>query len=123
MRSNKSAVVLLTACAVNEFLWQIFPSDIAGDIKSITQFPLIVALCFFVTMLSRSVLMSAVCVAIAGMSSTTAICSAWYLYSPWVYIQGTETCSAKTGPVVMLLSALAAMLVLIIWRNHVTSDD
>jgi hypothetical protein len=123
MKSVKSAGVLLTACSVNEFLWQIFPSDMAGDIKSITQFPLIVVLCFFVAVLSRSVLTSAVCIAISGMSSTTAICSVWYLYSPWVYIQGTETCSAKTGPVVMLLSALAAMLVLIVWRNHVQSDD
>jgi len=118
IRKRIAEPLLVLAC-IHEFAWKMFSEDIQGDIRALTQWPLLVALCAFVAWLSKSRMITAACVAISIMSSTTAMCSAAWLYSPWSIESWEQSCSETWGFPMLLLSCFAAILVLYVCN---TSD-
>lgn len=114
------AQALFVLACVHEFIWQWFPEDIQGDIRAITQWPLLAALCLLVTICARHRFIGAACIAIVVMSSTTALCSIAWLYAPWVLESWEQQCSERWGVPMLLLSGLAAILVLYVCN---TSDE
>jgi hypothetical protein len=118
IRKRIAETLLVLAC-IHEFAWKMFSEDIQGDIRALTQWPLLVALCAFVAWLSKSRMITAACVAISIMSSTTAMCSAAWLYSPWSIESWEQSCSETWGFPMLLLSCFAAILVLYVCN---TSD-
>ena len=108
------AVALLAFAVTHEFGWLYWPAELQGDVRSVTQWPLVACLCALLALVARSRDVTAACVAVAVMSSTTAACSAVWIYAPWPVQPGQEQCSAHWGVPVLLVSVLAACLVL--WR-------
>ena len=103
------ALTIILLGVVHETLWQFWPDDLQGDIEAITRWPLIVSICVALASSWRSHNITAACVCVSIMSSTTALCSAWYLIDPWVPIPEQEQCSAHWGPLSMLLSVACAL--------------
>lgn len=119
MIRKRIAETLLVLACIHEFAWKMFSEDIQGDIRALTQWPLLVALCACVAWLSKSRMITAACVAISIMSSTTAMCSAAWLYAPWALESWEQSCSETWGFPMLLLSCFAAILVLYVCN---TSD-
>lgn len=117
MVARRIAALLLLLASAHEFLWQLYPLDMQGDVRAITQWPLIAGLCGLVAILARSRLVGAACAAVGLMSTTTSACALAYLISPWVVSSGDEQCSAHWGVPMLLVSGLAAVLVLIWWPH------
>lgn len=111
--SRALSLALLTLACVHEFAWQILPADwgLQRDVRDITQWALVCALCWCLHVFARSRAVSAVCAAVAVMSSTTALCAAWWLMDRTVY-----QCSATYQTPLMLLSAFAALVTF--WRTR-----
>lgn len=105
------ALCLLGIACVHEFAWQLVPADwgIQRDVRDVTQWALICALCWCLHALALHRAISAVCAAVAVMSSTTALCALWWLFDRTVY-----QCSATYQAPLMLLSAFAALATF--WR-------
>jgi len=117
-RTERAAgvLLLLVACG-HEFAWQAWPAEAQGDIEAITRWPLVAVLAGLLAMMARSPFLKAACAAVALMCTTTAGCSAAWLISPWVVSPGDEQCSAQWGFPMLLVSGLAAVLVLIWWPH------
>jgi hypothetical protein len=100
--------LLLFAC-VHEFAWQLVPDHlfIQRDVRDITQWGLVLALAWLLHLKARNRLASAVCAAVAVMSSTTAGCAAWWLFVD----DAIRQCSRTWQAPIMLLSAFAALAV------------
>lgn len=113
MNKAIAVLLLLTACS-HEFVWQAWPFEVQGDVRAVTQWPLIAVLCFLVAFLARDRIVTAACAAVALMSFTTAGCALAWLISPWPVGPEQEQCSAHWGVPMLLVSGLAACLV--IWR-------
>lgn len=111
-----ACLLMLTACA-HEFLWQAFPADLQGDVRAVTQWPLIASLCLCLAVLARNRLVVAACAAVSLMSITTAACSLAWLVSPWPVLPGSDQCSERLGVPMLLVSGIAACLVLSLWRS------
>ena len=99
---------------MNEFIWQAAPVGQQGAVRYVTQWPLICALLLGVHLAFRNRFLSAVCIAVAVMSSTTAGCSAYWLVTKFVLQPGQEQCSKQWGVPMLLVSAVAALAVF--WR-------
>jgi len=115
--ARRIAALLLLLASAHEFLWQLYPLDMQGDVRAITQWPLIAVLAGLLAMMARSPFLKAACAAVALMCTTTAGCSAAWLISPWAVSPGDEQCSAQWGFPMLLVSGLAAVLVLIWWPH------
>lgn len=111
------AIALLLMASVREFVWQWVVPDLQGDVREITLWPLIVLLCVLVAINYRDRLICASCAAVALMSSTSAGCSLAYLIQPWAVEPGQEQCTAHWGAPMLLVSGLAAVLVLALWKD------
>lgn len=85
-----------------------------GNWRAVTQWPLILAALYGVHALAGHRFVSAVCAAVAVMSSTTAGCSAWWFFARWEIVPGIEQCSRHSAVPLMGLSAVAALAVF--WR-------
>ena len=114
--SHRIALAVLAPACVHEFIWQAFAPDLQGDVRAVTQLPQVAILCALVAVLAWDRIVSAACAAAAFMSSTTAACSLSWLLDPWLTIAGEDQCSRKWGIPMLLLSGLAALLVLSLWR-------
>ena len=117
MSGRRIAVAVLAAAAVHEFAWQLAPAELQGDVRAVTQWPLIGLLCLALAARSRSGFVAAVAACVAVMSSTTAICSATWLAHPWPATLGEDQCSARWGVPMVLVSALCAAIALMRWRR------
>lgn len=108
------ALALLAFSCLHEFAWQLIPADlgIQRDVRDLTQWAMVCAFCVAVHSIGRNRLLSAVCAAVAVMSSTTALCALWWLVDRTVY-----QCSATYQAPVMLLSAFAALAVFWRWKD------
>lgn len=111
-----AALVLLPACA-HEFVWQAWPPGTQGDVRNITQWPVLAAFALCLAVLARDRLVTAACAAAALMSTTTAACSLAWLISPWEVMPGQDQCSVRWGVPMLLVSGIAATLVLLLWRS------
>jgi hypothetical protein len=111
---KRVAVALLLFSCLHEFAWQLSPSELGlqRDIRDVTQWAMICAFCWSVHVIASNRLLSAVCAAVAVMSSTTALCALWWLFDRSVY-----QCSATYQGPVMLLSAFAALAVFWRWND------
>ena len=117
MRAAQSvACLLMLAACAHEFVWQAWPDDQQGDVRMVMQWPLIAALCLCVAVLARDRLVSAACAAVSLMSITTAACSLAWLVSPWPVLPGSDQCSERLGVPMLLVSGIAACIVLSLWR-------
>lgn len=105
---SAACAVLILACT-HEFLWQAAPPQLQRDVRDVTQWPLLCVLLWCVHLLARHRFLSAVCAAVAVMSSTTALCAGW-----WLIDQTVHQCSQTYQPPLMLLSAVAALATF--WR-------
>lgn len=114
--AHRIAALLLLLAGAHEFVWQLWPPELQGDVRNVTQWPLIGGLCGLVALLARHRLVAAACAAVVVMSSTTAACSAAWIYRPWPVAAGEDQCSASWGVPMLLWSGLAALLVLALWR-------
>lgn len=112
------AQCLFVLACVHEFIWQWFPDDIQGDIRAITQWPLTAAMCLLIAILAKHRFISAACTAIVVMSATTSLCSMAWLYAPWSVELWTQQCSVQWGIPMLLVSVLAALLVLVLWTSE-----
>ena len=110
------AALLLMTAAAHEFVWQFWPADLQGDVRAVTQWPLIVSLCLCVAVLARSREVSAACLAVSIMSLTTSACSLCWMVSPWPVLPGDDQCSERWGLPMLLVSGIAAALALCRWR-------
>jgi hypothetical protein len=99
-------LILLCLACIHEFAWQFAAAGYQRDMRDLTQWGLILALCIGLHVIVRHRLLSAVCAAIAIMSSTTAACAAWWLMDSTIH-----QCSMTYGAPTMLLSAFAALAV------------
>jgi hypothetical protein len=110
------ALVLLVFACIHEFAWQLFPAGVGihGNVRNVTLWPLICSACITIAVLARDRFATAVCVAVAMMTSTTALCSAWWLASPFDTGPGKWQCSTQLGQPIFLVSIIAALLTF--WR-------
>jgi len=111
-----AAALLMFGCA-HEFAWQLFQPDLQGDVRMLTAWPLTAALLGLLAVICRDRIITAACIAVGIMTSTTALCSAWWLMSPWVVTPGQDQCSERLGFPMLLLSAFAAVCALSIWKG------
>lgn len=111
---NRLALAILAFACIHEFGWQFSPAELGlqRDIRDITQWALICSLVWSLHVLARNKFASAVAAAVAVMSSTTALCAAWWMIDRDVY-----QCSQTLQSPVMLLSAFVALAVF--WRCNV----
>lgn len=118
------AALLLIAAALHEFAWQAWPADLQGDVRAVTQWPLIASLCLCVAVLARCREVTAACLAVSIMSLTTSACSLVWMVSPWPVLPGADQCSERWGLPMLLVSGIAAALALCRWRlpNHGTES-
>lgn len=107
-----AALVLLAAC-VHEFAWQLFTFDLQGDVRAVTQWPLIASLCWALWR-SGGAFDRAAAIAVGIMSLTTAACSLAWLLGPFETIAGNDQCSAHWGSPMLPISAAAACVPLIV---------
>lgn len=107
---------LLLAASLHEFLWQLFAPDHQGDLRNVTALLPVAVPCFFLALVLRRRIVTAACVAAVFMQTTTAACSLTWLISPWVVTAGEDQCSRRWDLPMLLLSGLAALLVLCLWR-------
>jgi hypothetical protein len=114
VKVSNYALAALVAAAVNEFAWQFAAPGLQGAIRYITQWPLIAVLLLGLHLAFRDRFLSAVCVAVAVMSSTTAGCSVYWLATKFVLLPGEDQCSKQWGVPMLLVSAVAALAVF--WR-------
>lgn len=114
MRTSNYALAVLSAAAVNEFAWQFAAPGLQGAVRYVTQWPLIAVLLLGLHLTFCDRFVSAVCAAVAVMSSTTAGCSAYWLATRFVLLPGKDQCSAEWGVPMLLVSAVAALAVF--WR-------
>lgn len=106
---------LLVFACIHEFSWQALPWELQGYWRNVTQWALIFWLCGCYARSARELFASAVCVMVALMSSTTAICSAAWLVHPWPRTEGGTQCSQWLGWPVLLVSVGLAVLCLGMW--------
>jgi len=114
MRVSTYALILLAAASVNEFSWQLVPPGLQGAVRYVTQWPLLCAALLGLHLCFRDRFLTAVCAAVAVMSSTTAGCSAYWLATRFVLQPGEEQCSKQWGVPMLLVSASVAVAVF--WR-------
>lgn len=107
---------LLAAACVNEFAWWHLATGTGeqGAVRYITTWALICAAALGLHLALRDRFITAVCVAVAFMSSTTAGCSAYWLATKFVLQPGEDQCSKQWGVPMLLVSAVAALAVY--WR-------
>lgn len=108
-------LLLLLACA-HEFVWQDWPAGVQGDVRNITQQGPVWLLCWVFARLAARRFVTAVCAAVAVMSTTTAACSLAWLINPWPVMPGADQCTRRWGVPMLLLSGFAALLALTLWR-------
>lgn len=112
---NMAAAVLLSGAA-HEFVWLAWPAEMQGDVRAVTQWPLVVSLAVCLAVAARSRIVSAACAAVSIMSLTTSACSLVWLVSPWPVLPGADQCSERWGVPMLLVSGIAAVLALSLWR-------
>ena len=113
---NMAAAVLLSGAA-HEFVWLAWPPDMQGDVRAVTQWPLIVSLAVCLSVAARNSFVSAACAAVSIMSLTTSACSLAWLVAPWPVLPGADQCSERWGLPMLLVSGIAATLALCRWRS------
>lgn len=103
-----AATLLLLLAVVHESAWLFVPPEwnLARDVRDVTQWGLVAGFCWLVHVLAHDRFTSAVCAAVAVMSSTTAGCAAW-----WLFDRSVSQCSSGHQAPLMLLSAIAALAV------------
>ena len=112
------ALIVLAASCVHEFVWQGLPGcGYQGNLRNVTGWALLCMALLGWCVLAADRFTSAVGAAIAVMSSTTAACSAFWLYAPFVTPPGGVQCSRQWSFPLLLLSALVALLVFWRWPN------
>lgn len=111
-------LLILAAACVHEFAWQFFPAGTQGAARDVTQWWLILALCWTAHCLARDRFLSAVCAAVAVMSSTTAGCASWWFLARFAIVAGQDGCSKEWGFPMLMLSALAALAVFFWWPHE-----
>lgn len=116
MKVRNYAAGLLAAACLNEFGWWLAARGTGeqGAIRYITTWTLICAVVLGLHLAFRDRFLSAVCAAVAVMSSTTAGCSAWWLLTKFELQPGRDQCSKEWGVPMLLVSAAAALAVF--WR-------
>lgn len=111
-------LILLAGC-VHEFAWQLAAQELQGAVRDVTQWWLVLALCWSVHCFARERFLSAVCAVVAVMSSTTALCAAWWLSVRFEIVAGADGCSTQWGFPMLMLSALAALAAFFGWPHVV----
>jgi branched-subunit amino acid transport protein AzlD len=107
--------VLVAAC-VNEFAWWQAARGTGeqGAIRYVTTWPLVCMVVLGLHLAFRDRFLSAVCAAVAVMSSTTAGCSVYWLWTKFELQPGQDQCSKEWGVPMLLVSAAVALAVF--WR-------
>ena len=120
---NVALLVLVIAC-VHEYAWQLLPTGygLQGNFRNVTQWFLVCSLLWAFYRSARSRFVAAVCAAVAIMSSTTAGCSAWWLYARFEIIPGQVQCSKVWWSPMMTLSCIAALAVFWWWREGTENE-
>lgn len=108
------AVSVLLALCVHEFAWQLWPPELQGDVRAVTQWALISSLAMAWAASVQDRFVRAVCACAFVMSSTTALCSAYWLATRFTTVLGQEQCSKAWGMPMLVISAVAALAVF--WR-------
>lgn len=114
MEVRTFALILLAVACVHEFAWQLAPAGSQGAVRYVTAWPLVCVVLLGLHLYMRDRFLSAVCMAVALMTSTTAGCSAYWLATKFVLQPGQEQCSKSWGVPMLLVSAAAALAVF--WR-------
>lgn len=117
-RSKVTMLPVLVAACAHEFAWQMMPIGTQGATRDVTQWALICSLCWAVHRLARQRFASAVCAAVAVMSSTTAGCAGWWLGARFAIVPGQDGCSAQWGVPMLMISAIAALAVFFWWPHE-----
>lgn len=118
MRRSTAVIVALSiiaAGAVHDLSWQLVDYEVQGQWRALTQFLPIAVLAMAAARGWRNRFISAACMAVAIMGSTTTICStAWFLvrWDPQAW-----SCSREFSNAMVLLSALLACLALTYWKR------
>lgn len=116
MKLKAFALWLLAAACLNEFGWWLAARGTGeqGAIRYVTTWALICVAVLGLHLAFRDRFLSAVCAAVAVMSSTTAGCSAWWLLTKFELQSGKDQCSKEWGIPMLLVSAAVALAVF--WR-------
>ena len=119
MKVRTFALWLLVAACANEFLWWLAARGTGeqGAIRYVTTWPLVCIAMLGLHLAFRDRLLSAVCAAVAVMSSTTAGCSAYWLFTRFQLLPGRDQCSKEWGVPMLLVSAVAALAAFWGWNG------
>lgn len=115
---NRLAAVVLAAACIHEFAWQMVTPDLQGDLRAVTQWPLVASLCLGFAVAARDRFAIAAAVAVGIMSLTTAACSLAWLVHPFEVLPGEDQCSRHWGLPMLLVSALAACAAVAWWSPY-----
>lgn len=119
MKVRTFALGLLVAACANEFLWWLAARGTGeqGAIRYVTTWPLLCMCLLGLHLAFRDRFLSSVGIAVAVMSSTTAGCSAYWLFSRFVLLPGQDQCSKQWGVPMLLVSAAAALAAFWGWNG------
>lgn len=119
MKVRTFALWLLVAACANEFLWWLAARGTGeqGAIRYVTTWPLVCIAMLGLHLAFRDRFLSAVCAAVAVMSSTTAGCSAYWLFTRFPLLPGRDQCSKEWGAPMLLVSAVAALAAFWGWNG------
>lgn len=110
-----AALAIIAAGAFHDLSWQLLDYELQGNWRAMTQaFPLI-ALSVTAAKGWRNRFISAACMAVAVMGSTTTLCSAAWFVGRWN--PQAWSCSSEFSNAMVLLSALLACLALTYWKR------
>lgn len=110
-----AALAIVAAGAFHDLSWQLVDYEIQGNWRALTQWFPLLALALVAARGWRDRFVSAACMAVAVMGSTTTMCSAAWLAVRWD--PHVWSCSREFSNAMVLLSALAACVALTYWKR------
>lgn len=112
------AILVLLAACVHEFSWRALPFAAQGQWWAMTQWLPIVTIGYAAVFAQKTRSLKAAVLAAVIMSSTTSLCSVyWLAIARFDTVPGEVQCSTLIGFPIELLSVLAALAVLARSRN------
>jgi hypothetical protein len=114
-RTAGAALLIVFAGAFHDLSWQLVDYDQQGNWRAMTQFMPLLALAIVAARGWRDRFISAACMAVAVMGSTTTLCSAAWFAIRWD--PQSWSCSREFSNSMVLLSAMLACVALTYWKR------
>ena len=115
------ALAIIASGVIHDLSWQLIDYELQGNWRALTQWLPIAVLAMTAARGWRDRFISAACMSVAIMGSTTTLCSAAWFVARWD--AQSWSCSREFSNGMVLLSALLACVALAYWRHDGRQPD